>query len=67
MNEPTAEQMSAALGDREECFALGGTIRRCRVCNTPTFGGPTLRERCGSLPVTNADLDAVAGQWKVRA
>lgn len=64
---PTVEQMNIALGDCEECFTLGGTIRRCRVCSTPTFGGPTLCERCGALPVSGEDLAAIAGQWKVRA
>lgn len=65
--DPTIEQMKAALGDRDETFALGGTIRRCRVCTNPTFGGPTLCDRCGSMRLSRADLAAIAGQWKASA
>lgn len=64
VDDPTIAQMNADLGAREECFALGGTIRRCRVCNDPTFGGPTLCERCG-IALKSEDVDAFAGQWKV--
>lgn len=43
--EPTADEMERALGTGEEAF-IGGTVRRCRVCRCPVFGGPTACVRC---------------------
>lgn len=54
--EPDWDEMRAVLGDKNEVFALGGTIRRCRgvdefgfpptTCDRPVYGGPTRCWRC---------------------
>ncbi len=44
--EPSTKAMEEALGEQQEIFAYGGTIRRCIDCGTPVFGGPTQCSFC---------------------
>lgn len=44
--EPNTEAMKRILGDKQECFAYGCTIRACIDCGTPVYGGPTRCSYC---------------------
>jgi hypothetical protein len=63
--EPTSEEMEAALAGKDEAF-LGGTVRRCRGCKAPVFGGPNACVRCASLDEglreAQAVMDALFGR-----
>ena len=48
MREPRREEMEAALGEANEAFYEGWTIRRCRHCRIPVAGGPTACEVCAA-------------------
>lgn len=48
LTEPSRDEMERALGDIDETFACGWTIRRCIDCRTPVAGGPTRCLPCAS-------------------
>lgn len=46
--EPTREEMERALGEGDEAFVNGWTVRRCIDCNMPVAGGPTRCVPCAT-------------------
>ena len=61
--EPTANEMERALGNQQETFFDGWTIRRCIDCGQPVAGGPTRCTRCVYLMET-ACLEATKAELK---
>jgi hypothetical protein len=47
--EPTEAEMFHALGDKQETFLNGWTIRRCMDCGKPVAGGPTRCVLCADI------------------
>jgi rubrerythrin len=54
--EPGREEMLTALGEQEETFYDGWTVRRCRHCGTPVAGGPTACVRCAETEALRAEV-----------
>jgi hypothetical protein len=69
MREPRREEMEAALGEANEAFYEGWTIRRCRHCRIPVAGGPTACEVCAATqdpdknPWPPPKVAGAVGQW----
>lgn len=55
--DPTESEMESALGSADEAF-IGGTVRRCRNCRRPVFGGPTWCVSC----VARAEVRALTAE-----
>jgi Zn-finger protein len=56
LREPTRLEMLKALGDKDETFYDGWTVRRCVDCGLPVAGGPTRCDYCAGKFSAFADL-----------
>jgi hypothetical protein len=56
---PTRDEMERALAGGDEGF-LRGTVRRCRYCREPVYGGPTVCVPCADVAWVIEQIDRAA-------